>query len=244
MIKKILLMTAISFFSLHAADENSVVTLSAMQKKDLLLDYMFTRGFVDEIVPYIKPYNIIRKIASLQELCRLYQPGQQAYALAKATCRDICHIIQRSSSENKETIIRLFVRYNVEPVVQCKLHAVKQSLETSGPAREQIKTQFTCGIKNFLNVFYLQQSLEIPWIEDEEFDSLYQEKMEQTLKHLSRAVIFQGSFEVEEPQIVKDLLAQHNLDSQELDGFVAIAFQETEEILQVQLKQYDPHCGI
>lgn len=245
MIKKILLFIGVYSFTLYAASDNSeIALLSSAEKQDLLLGYMFNKGFVDEIIPCVKPYNIVRRIESLQELRRLYQPGQQAYGLAKSTCRDICQLIQLTSLEHKESMVRLFIRYNVEPVIQNKLYVVQQALETAGPAHEQIKIQFAQGIKNLFNAFYLQQSLEIPFIEDQTFDILYQERMEQALEYLSRAVIVQASFDVEEPQIIKDLLSKNNLDSAEIDVFVAIAFDETKKILAAHLKQYDPHCGM
>jgi hypothetical protein len=245
MIKKIIVIIVFHVIGLYgAANQVDVISYTTAEKQSLLLTYMFSKGFIDEIIPCVKPYNIVRRIESLQELRRLYQPGQQAYGLAKSTCRDICQLIQLTSLEHKESMVRLFIRYNVEPVIQNKLYVVQQALETAGPAQEQIKTQFTHGIKNLFNAFYLQQSLDIPLIEDRTFDIMYQQKIEQALEHLSRAVIVQASFEVEEPQIIKDLLSKNDIDSAEIDAFVAIAFDETKKILAAHLKQYDPHCGM
>jgi hypothetical protein len=236
-------MTAICLFSLYAADENSALTLSAMQKKNLLLEYMFYKGFLAEIIAYVKPFGILRRIQSLEELQKLYKPDQNAYTLAKVACRDICHIIQRSSDEDKECLVRLFVRYNVEPVVQNKLYLVQQSLDPSSQLHDKIKANFTSGIKDLFNAFYLQSLLEIPFIEDQEFDILYQQKMEHALDYLSKATFFQASFEIEEPQEVKSLLSEKRFEAEEFDHFLAIAFAETEEIVNFHLKQYDPYCG-
>lgn len=233
----------IYFCAFHAADHDLSVTLSAAEKQNLLLEYMFNKNFVPDLIPYVKPYNIYCRIEAMQKLRGLYQPGHPAYALAKATCRNIYHLIQQPSLDDKESMIRLFVRYNIEPVIHNKLFAVQRSF-ASGPDQEQMKMNFTQGITALFNAFYLQQALGIPCLEDQEFDGLYQKKMEQALKHLYKAASSEVPFEIEEPQRIKDLLSKNTIDPAEINEFVAIAFDETRKIAKSYANQKDPHCGI
>lgn len=245
MIKKILLFIGFYIIGLNAAAEgqDGIASLTGPEKQNLLLEYMFNKNFVPDLIPYVKPYNIYCRIEALQKLRGLYQPGHPAYALAKATCRNIYHLIQQPSLESKESMIRLFVRYNIEPVIQNQLHTIQKSF-ASGPDQEQMKMNFTQGITALFNAFYLQQALGIPCLEDQEFDGLYQKKMEQALKHLYKAASCEVPFEIEEPQRIKDLLSKNDLDPAEINEFVAIAFDEARKIARAYVNQNDPHCGI
>ncbi len=244
MIKQIIAVIIFHVITLNgAAHQLDIASYTTTQKQNLLLSYMFSKGFVAEIVSCIRPYNIVCRIELLQKLRRLYQPGQLRYVLAKNSCKDICWLIQATSLQHKDDIVRLYVRFNLEPVIQNRPYVVQQWLEGAGQSKERTRAAFADGIKTLFDALWLQQLLEIPLIEDQEFDTLYQQKMEQSFEHLSRAITFQASFEVEEPQIIKDLLSKQVSDQAEIDTLVAVAFDQTREILDMYVKQDDPYCG-
>lgn len=244
MIKKIIAVIIFHVVALSgAAHQIDIASYTTEEKQNLLLSYMFSKGFIAEIVPCIRPYNIVCRIELLQKLRGLYQPGQLRYVLAKNSCRDICRLIQATSLQHKDEIVRSYVRFNLEPVIKNRPYAVQYGLEGTAHIKERTRSAFADGIKTLFDALWLQQALQIPLIEDREFDILYQQKMEQSFEHLSRAITFQASFEVEEPQIIKDLLSKQGSDAAELDTFVAVAFDQTREILDMYVKQDDPYCG-
>lgn len=239
-----LLLITFCFLGLQAADQCSIATLTVAQRKDLLFEYMLNKGFANEMIPYIKPYNIVGRVELLQALNRLYKPGGEAYELTKMTCRNIFRMVEQASPDNKESMIRLYVEYNIAPMVRDNPYCAQKTFEMITASEESVKAPFVSGIKDLLNLCYLQQALEIPSIEDQEFDELYKKKMSEALKSLQDAAFFKTAFEVEEPQAIKELLSKNDLNSAQIDGFVAIAFDETRKILNTHQKQDDPYCGI
>ena len=104
-------------------------------------------------------------------------------------------------------------------------------------------TQQYVGLQSIFHDESLDKIPMLPTPREVKDNSMHQ-NMERALHHLRSAATFQVSFEIEEPQMIKELLSKNKLDPAEIDKFVVIAFDETKEIVNAHIKQNDPYCGI